>query len=99
MRSLQIALFCFASIALAMTPACGGGGSSSMVCEVDAGPRVPGAIVFMEACDICDDKCVATEQCFEYGEGGTFCSHTCTVDADCPAPSRGCNNKGICKRP
>ena len=34
--------------------------------------------------------------------GGGFCTYHCTMAtaaADCPAPSTGCNNMGICKVP
>jgi hypothetical protein len=35
--------------------------------------------------------------CFQYNRRGSVCTTECTTDADCPAPSRGCNNKGVCK--
>lgn len=41
--------------------------------------------------------------CKEYpARGGSFCSKTCqiaTASIDCPPPSPGCNNMGICKAP
>lgn len=37
--------------------------------------------------------------CFAYGDGRSLCSKTCTGAADCPAPSSGCNGKGVCKPP
>jgi hypothetical protein len=37
--------------------------------------------------------------CFQYNTGASLCSKKCTTDNDCPAPSPGCNNMGICKKP
>lgn len=37
--------------------------------------------------------------CYSYGQAGSLCSQYCRNDADCPAPSSGCNNRGVCKRP
>ncbi len=35
--------------------------------------------------------------CFLYNNGKQACTKTCTTSADCPAPSTGCNAKGVCK--
>ena len=61
--------------------------------EADAGDLLP----FMAECTS-DDQC-ETGLCFLYNMGGQLCTHACTVDADCEAPSPGCNGMGICKRP
>jgi hypothetical protein len=37
--------------------------------------------------------------CFEYGDGRSLCTKTCSGAQDCPAPSTGCNGKGACKPP
>jgi hypothetical protein len=48
-------------------------------------------------------ECVGDEDCqsglcFEYGEKGPHCTVPCPAAPDtCPAPSSGCNNKGVCK--
>jgi len=39
----------------------------------------------------------ASDMCFDYAVKGTFCSRTCTSNADCPAPSLGCNGMGVCR--
>lgn len=45
-----------------------------------------------------NDQC-ASGLCFAYGQGYSLCSKPCSVDADCPAPSSGCNGKKVCKGP
>lgn len=75
----------------------GGEGDGDGNGQVDAGPG--GDIVFMATCDVDDDQCVSGEFCFAYGEGGSLCTHECETADDCPAPSSGCNRKGICKKP
>lgn len=38
--------------------------------------------------------------CFEFGMGQRICTKPCTAATaatDCPAPSPGCNNKGVCR--
>ena len=37
--------------------------------------------------------------CFAYGDGRSLCSKSCNGATDCPAPSTGCNGKGVCKPP
>ena len=65
----------------------------------DAGaPSSDGDLLpFMSECTA-NDEC-DTGLCFEYGNKGPHCTHDCTVDTDCEAPSPGCNNKGVCKAP
>ena len=47
--------------------------------------------------------CTMNEQCESRichlfpGTGETVCTKACTVDADCPAPSPGCNKTGLCR--
>lgn len=50
-----------------------------------------------EVCTASSD--CASDLCYAYGEGGMLCTQMCTTDADCPAPSPGCNMMGICRRP
>ena len=70
--------------------------------QVDAGAAstdaAPG-LGFMEMCDPADDACGADLVCFNFNSRGPHCTHSCTVDADCEEPSRGCNNMGVCKAP
>jgi hypothetical protein len=37
--------------------------------------------------------------CFLYNNGNRRCTKTCVTSAECPAPSSGCNAKGVCKDP
>ena len=37
--------------------------------------------------------------CFLYNDGKRLCTKTCASSAECPAPSTGCNAKGVCKNP
>ena len=50
-----------------------------------------------------DDDCQMGLTCGQFpAKGGGFCTYHCTMAtaaADCPAPSTGCNNMGICKVP
>ena len=49
--------------------------------------------------------CTASEECdsglcFEFGMGQRICTRPCTAATaatDCPPPSPGCNNKGVCR--
>lgn len=56
-------------------------------------------IAFMETCNPADDQCADDLQCFSFNNKGPLCTHTCTDDVDCEAPSTGCNNMGVCKAP
>jgi hypothetical protein len=60
---------------------------------VDAGSKLP----FMSPCAK-DEEC-ETGLCFVFNAKGPRCSKTCQTDADCPAPSPGCNLQKICKSP
>jgi len=37
--------------------------------------------------------------CFLYNNGNRRCTKTCVTSTECPAPSTGCNAKGVCKDP
>ncbi len=61
---------------------------------------VTGSIGFLEPCTA-NAECM-TGLCYRYNMAtvGMRCSKTCTMAtaaADCPAPSSGCNNMGVCK--
>lgn len=90
--------------ALLLVPACGGdddggGGPDAATNQPDASPG--GALNFMDQCDPQNDQCDHSngDTCFTYGQGVSYCSHTCTDASDCPAPSTGCSGMGECKRP
>ena len=36
--------------------------------------------------------------CYDYKVKGQFCTLSCTTNADCPAPSLGCNGMGFCRQ-
>jgi len=60
---------------------------------VDANTKLP----FMSRCTKNED-CEAND-CHLFSQQGSFCTKTCKTTEDCPAPSTGCNNRGICKAP
>lgn len=62
----------------------------------DAGPD-GGLLPFMSACEENED--CESGLCFAFNAAGPHCTHSCTVDTDCEAPSPGCNGMGVCKRP
>ena len=71
----------------------GGGGGAG------AGAAGGGAALlgFMETC-VQDEDC-ESGLCHVYNAKGPKCTLACQVDADCPSPSPGCNNMGVCKAP
>lgn len=44
-----------------------------------------------------DDEQCASNMCFDFKARGTFCSQPCTINADCPSTSPGCNGMGVCR--
>jgi len=56
---------------------------------------------FLEPCTTNDD--CTSGRCQEYpGKGSQLCTNACTASTattDCPPPSTGCNNQGVCKAP
>ena len=60
---------------------------------VKDGARLP----FMSRC-AANEEC-ESDDCHLFSMQGSFCTKTCAVVTDCPAPSTGCNNRGICKAP
>jgi hypothetical protein len=55
---------------------------------------------FLEAC-AADTEC-ETGLCYPFNAKGMRCTRKCTSDTaatDCPPPSTGCNNQGVCKVP
>lgn len=56
-----------------------------------------GKLPFMSECMI-DEEC-ETGLCYFFNAKGPHCSSYCGADADCPPPSPGCNNMGVCKAP
>jgi hypothetical protein len=59
----------------------------------EGGSKLP----FMSRCTT-NEEC-ETNNCHVFSMQGSFCTHTCKLVSDCPAPSTGCNNRGICKAP
>lgn len=49
------------------------------------------------ACD--NDAQCASGLCFLFNAKGPKCTLRCSVDSDCPPPTAGCNNMGVCKAP
>jgi hypothetical protein len=80
--------------------ACGGDSGND-----DAGPvGGMGDLVFMSECDLANDLCDGSLSpplyCRMYNDKGiSRCTHECSTNADCAAPSPGCNMMGVCKAP
>lgn len=58
------------------------------------GAMCTGTVAYLQNC-MTDDEC-ATCICKSFGHS-QVCTQTCTIDADCPAPSGGCT-QGFCRR-
>jgi hypothetical protein len=54
-------------------------------------------LAFMCPCNV-DGDC-ATGLCGAFPAKGPHCTQRCTNPSDCPPPSPGCNNQGMCKTP
>lgn len=52
---------------------------------------------WLAQCDS-DAECT-TGLCFSFNMKGKRCSRRCTSASECPPPSAGCNNQGVCKAP
>jgi hypothetical protein len=63
--------------------------------EAEAAP--PAKLPFMSKCTV-NDEC-ESGNCHVFAQEGSFCTHECKDTVDCPAPSSGCNQRGICKAP
>ena len=57
----------------------------------------PPLLGFLETCSK-NEEC-ETGYCHTFNAKGPKCSTPCQSDGDCPAPSPGCNNMGVCKAP
>jgi hypothetical protein len=68
-----------------------GGGSGS------GGEGGSDKVGFMEPCTS-NEQC-ETGLCHPFNAKGPHCSLPCGADAECPPPSPGCNNMGVCKAP
>ena len=60
-----------------------------------AAPSDGGLLPLLSPCS--SDSDCASNLCFAFNAYGPHCSIRCAKDADCPAPSPGCSNKGVCK--
>lgn len=81
---------------------------SEAACDVEA-TRAPDALVGISVdsagsllalyapCTV-DSDCESSF-CYLYNDGRRQCTKTCTSSAECPAPSSGCNARGVCKNP
>jgi hypothetical protein len=56
-----------------------------------------GLLPFMSPCEK-NEECV-TGNCFPFNSKGPHCTKPCTQATDCPPPSTGCSNMGVCKSP
>ena len=63
----------------------------------DAAPESSSKIGFLEPC-LTNEEC-ETGLCHPFNAKGPRCSQPCKEPTDCPPPSTGCNNQGVCKAP
>jgi hypothetical protein len=54
---------------------------------------------YMASCSLTGTACEMPYKCYNFNSKGPHCSKTCSAAGDCPAPSTGCSNMGICKVP
>ena len=99
LRWLSLAASSALALALVSSSACGEG--EGPAAQTDAGTMsstITGTIGFLEPCTT-NEECM-TGLCYRYNMAtvGLRCTKTCTGPADCPAPSSGCNNMGVCKQ-
>jgi hypothetical protein len=86
-----------------VTHGCGKGGQGPGDHDDGGGMAAPPSDASPDASDLpfgasCRDngQC-ATGMCFDFTVKGTFCTKTCSSNADCPAASPGCNGMGVCR--
>ncbi len=93
-------------LGLAVGVGCGGGDDAP---PVDATPTADASFGALDAAGTCGatplyQACTGNDDCssclcHSYNAAGLLCSKSCMRDEDCEAPSPGCNNMGVCKRP
>ena len=54
---------------------------------------------YLQRCNMVGNPgdCMAGLECFNFPARGNYCTKTCEMAADCPAPSAGCNMMGVCR--
>jgi hypothetical protein len=101
-----------ASLALCVALLCACGEASSDSGAADAGdgractsvtahltPPAGATLHFMDPCTAGQDAECETNLCFPFNAKGPHCSARCTQACECPAPSTGCNHRGVCNAP
>lgn len=79
---------------------CAGGVPGVDASSLDAGGDVDAAPPKLALYAPCaEDSQCESGLCYAFNAKGPRCSKPCSGAADCPAPSPGCNGKGICKAP
>ena len=87
-----------------VTHGCGGGGHGPGDHDDGGGIESGAPDVAIDASNLpfgspCWDNAQCTSGvCYDYKVKGQFCSASCTTNADCPAPSLGCNGMGFCRQ-
>lgn len=93
---------------------CVGGAPATCVCSTDGGPTGPSDAAPVGTADATVDArdagagflatCTTNEECETglchlFNAKGRLCTKPCASPQDCPLPSTGCNNQGVCKAP
>ncbi len=90
---------CDCSGKLPGVPGSGDAGSADALGVEAASDASPDSALlpFMSVCDA-DAQC-DTGLCYLFAAKGQRCTRHCTQPTECPPPSTGCNNMGLCKAP
>lgn len=62
-------------------------------------PPEGATLEFMAECVPGQDSQCKTGTCFDFTSRGPHCTAACTQACECPPPSGGCSNRGVCKAP
>lgn len=96
-ESAQLACDCSGKTPGALESSSDAGASSSGAADAGSGADVATRLPFLAACSG-NEEC-ESGMCFAFNSKGMRCTKTCAGPAECPPPSPGCNNKGVCKAP
>jgi hypothetical protein len=96
-------------LVLALLSGCGDPGTAADDDGADAGDCTPvtedltppegATLKFMDPCVAGQDAQCETNLCYTFNMRGPHCTARCTQACECPPPSGGCNNMGVCKAP
>jgi hypothetical protein len=80
-----------------LTSDAGGDGGCALAPDAAMAAAPDASLTLGEPCQN-SDQCLSG-LCFNFNARGPHCSAPCTDACQCPPPTRGCNNMGVCKSP